>query len=233
METRVITIINQRTQEVSAIETDATTLGELKSAMSANGIDYAGQVFHECISNVELSDDSSLLPTNLPSPETGNPTNEIVISLTTQKKHISNGIMSRNDLYAQIKKNDLSAAIKQKYGKNYTNMSTEALDKAVSELTAKQTKANPTAENKAANKATGKATATAKTTTEPKEEKAETSSCNCTSFFKDLCQLLVDSKLIASAKIKPLCQKYGFTVDKPKTTESPYSAGTLRSFIRR
>lgn len=228
METRVITIINQRTQEVSAIETDATTLGELKSAMSANGIDYAGQVFHECISNVELSDDSSLLPTNLPSPETGNPTNEIVISLTTQKKHISNGTMSRNDLYALIKQKDLSAAIKQKYGKNYTNMSTEALDKAVSELTAKQAKAKPATENKAASKTT-----IATTATELKEEKAETSSCNCTSFFKDLCQLLVDSKLIAFAKMEPLCKKYGFTIEKPKTTESPYSAGTLRSFIRR
>lgn len=227
METRVITIINQRTQAVNAIETDASTLGELKTALRAQNIDYDGQVFHECISNVELSDDSSLLPTNVPNPETGEPTNEIVISLTTQKKHISNGAMSRNELYALVKKNNLSAAIKEKYGKNFTNMGTDALAKAVEELSAKP-KAAPKAEVKA--KVNPKEKTEVKTEAKQEDKKADSSSCACVEFCKDICQILIDSKLVSYIKLEPLSKKYGISLNKPTAVESPYSATTLRRF---
>lgn len=227
METRVITIINQRTQAVNAIETDASTLGELKAALRAQNIDYDGQVFHECISNVELSDDSSLLPTNVPNPETGEPTNEIVISLTTQKKHISNGAMSRNELYALVKKNNLSAAIKEKYGKNFTNMSTDALAKAVEELSAKP-KAAPKAEVKAKVKPEEKTEV--KTEAKQEAKKADSSSCACVEFCKDICQILIDSKLVSYIKLEPISKKYGISLNKPTAVESPYSATTLRRF---
>lgn len=222
METRVITIINQKNQAVNAIETDASTLGELKTALRAQNIDYDGQVFHECISNVELSDDSSLLPTNVPNPETGEPTNEIVISLTTQKKHISNGAMSRNELYALVKKNNLSAAIKEKYGKNFTNMGTDALAKAVEELSAK-----PKAAPKAGVKPEPK---TKVTETKQEAKKADSSSCACMEFCKDICQILIDSKLVSYTKLESISKKYGISLNKPTAVESPYSATTLRKF---
>ena len=80
METRKIYVVDTR-REKSIIMTGAETLGELKSALTENGIEYDGMTFFEGYSAVELKDDSSQLPTNVKK-RNGETTNELLIMIT-------------------------------------------------------------------------------------------------------------------------------------------------------
>lgn len=126
METRKVTIINSKTQSQKVIENStATTLGELKSEMSAAGIDYNGMTFYEGHLRAELKDDASPLPTNIP--YKGTTVNDLVFMLTTPEKKVKSGAMSRAEAYAAIKERGLQEVCKNTYGKNFTQCSTDAL----------------------------------------------------------------------------------------------------------
>lgn len=125
MQSRKITVIQTKNQKKSVIMSAATTLAELKSDLRANGIDYDGMTFFEGISKVELKNDASVLPHDVP--YKGIVTNELVLMLTNTNKKIRSGAMSRMEAYAEIKKRGLQGACLKKFGKNFTMCKTADL----------------------------------------------------------------------------------------------------------
>ena len=135
MENREILIANTKTQRRSKITTDATTLGELKSALSAAGIDYSGMTFTEGISKTQLLDNSTQLPQNVMFK--GQPTNNLVILLTNTKKNIASGIHAadRQAAYSIIKDYGFQEDIKAVFGRNFTQVPTTDLQQFIEERT--------------------------------------------------------------------------------------------------
>ncbi len=122
---REILIANTKTQKRSKITTSATTLGELKADLRAAGIEYGGMTFTEGISKTQLLDDATQLPQNVM--YKGQPTNNLVILLTNTKKNISSGTMTRKEAYQAIKDNNLQEAVKEEFGRNFTQVPTSDL----------------------------------------------------------------------------------------------------------
>ena len=120
MEARKITVVQTKNQKKSVIMSAATTLAELKSDLRANGIDYDGMTFFEGTSKVELKNDASVLPHDVP--YKGTVTNELVFMLTNTNKKIRSGAtnMSRMEAYNAIKSMGLQNACVKKFGKNFT-----------------------------------------------------------------------------------------------------------------
>ena len=120
MEARKIVVIQTKNQKKSVIMSAATTLAELKSDLRANNIDYDGMTFFEGTSKVELKNDASVLPHDVP--YKGIVTNELVFMLTNTNKKIRSGAtnMSRMEAYNAIKSMGLQNACVKKFGKNFT-----------------------------------------------------------------------------------------------------------------
>ena len=132
MEARKITIVSTRNQKKSVIMSAATTLAELKADLRQNGIDYDGMTFYEGTSKVELKDDASVLPHDVP--YKGQLTNELVFMLTNTNKKIRSGAdMSRADAYAAIKAKGLQEECVKRFGKNFTMCKTSDLFTLVNE----------------------------------------------------------------------------------------------------
>ena len=127
MESRKITIVQTKNQRKSVIMSAATTLAELKSDLRANNIDYNGMTFFEGTSKVELKNDASVLPHDVP--YKGTVTNELVFMLTNTNKKIRSGAsnMSRMEAYNAIKSMGLQDACVKKFGKNFTMCKTTDL----------------------------------------------------------------------------------------------------------
>lgn len=158
MEARKITVVQTKNQKKSVIMSAATTLAELKSDLRANNIDYNGMTFFEGTSKVELKNDASVLPHDVP--YKGIVTNELVFMLTNTNKKIRSGAMSRTEAYNAIKSMSLQDACVKKFGKNFTMCKTADLIALVqSNGAAKPAPVAPKAETKAETK---------------KEEKVET-----------------------------------------------------------
>lgn len=163
MEARKITVVSTRNQKKSVIMSAATTLAELKADLRQNGIDYEGMTFYEGTSKVELKDDNSVLPHDVP--YKGQTTNELVFMLTNTNKKIRSGAaMSRADAYAAIKAKGLQGECVKRFGKNFTMCKTTDLITLIYE--------------KAASKPVPAAPAKGKKVAEAKEEKAK--ECTCT-----------------------------------------------------
>ena len=127
MQNRKITVVQTKNQKKSVIMSAATTLAELKSDLRANGIDYDGMTFFEGTSKVELKNDASVLPHDVP--YKGTVTNELVFMLTNTNKKIRSGAtnMSRMEAYNAIKSMGLQDACVKKFGKNFTMCKTTDL----------------------------------------------------------------------------------------------------------
>ena len=163
MEARKITVVSTRNQKKSVIMSAATTLAELKADLRQNGIDYEGMTFYEGTSKIELKDDNSVLPHDVP--YKGQTTNELVFMLTNTNKKIRSGAaMSRADVYAAIKAKGLQGECVKRFGKNFTMCKTVDLITLVYE--------------KAASKPVPAAPTKGKKVAEAKEEKAK--ECACT-----------------------------------------------------
>lgn len=149
MEARKITVVQTKNQKKSVIMSAATTLAELKSDLRANGIDYDGMTFFEGTSKVELRNDASVLPHDVP--YKGTITNELVFMLTNTNKKIRSGAvaMSRAEAYSAIKSMGLQDACVKKFGKNFTMCKTADLIALVqSNSASKPAPAAPKAEAK-------------------------------------------------------------------------------------
>lgn len=120
MEARKITVVQTKNQKKSVIMSAATTLAELKSDLRANDIDYDDMTFFEGTSKVELKNDASVLPHDVP--YKGTVTNELVFMLTNTNKKIRSGAtaMTRAEAYSAIKSMGLQDACVKKFGKNFT-----------------------------------------------------------------------------------------------------------------
>lgn len=125
MEARKITVVQTKNQKKNVIMSAATTLAELKSDLRANGIDYEGMTFFEGTSKIELKNDASVLPHDVP--YKGIVTNELVFMLTNTNKKIRSGAISRMKAYAEIKRRGLQDACLKKFGKNFTMCKTADL----------------------------------------------------------------------------------------------------------
>lgn len=149
MQSRKITVVQTKNQKKSVIMSAATTLAELKSDLRANGIDYDGMTFFEGTSKVELKNDASVLPHDVP--YKGTVTNELVFMLTNTNKKIRSGAtnMSRMEAYNAIKSMGLQDACVKKFGKNFTMCKTADLIALVQDYSAsKPASVAPKAETK-------------------------------------------------------------------------------------
>ena len=185
MEARKITVVSTRNQKKSVIMSAATTLAELKADLRQNGIDYDGMTFYEGTSKVELKDDASVLPHDVPYKD--QTTNELVFMLTNTNKKIRSGAdMSRADAYAAIKANGLQEECVKRFGKNFTMCKTADLIALVNEkpAPAKEPVKEPVKETPA------KKEEVAETKKEEAKEQAGTAECVDTKARAALSRLL-------------------------------------------
>jgi hypothetical protein len=122
MEQRKITVFTSKEQKKTVIMTSATTLAELKSDLRVNNINYANMDFFEGVSKTKLMADDSQLPQDVPFK--GATTNELVVMLSDTNKKIKSGAMTRAEVYDDIKNKGLQDAIKAKFERNFTQVST-------------------------------------------------------------------------------------------------------------
>lgn len=134
METRKITIVSTKTQKKYVIESDATTLGDLKNVMRSNNIDFSDMTFYEGLSKTELNHDDSILPHDIE--RNGQTTNELVFMLTNMNKKIKSGALSviRAAAYKEIQDRGLQEMVKEHFGRNYTQLNTAALVDFIEDL---------------------------------------------------------------------------------------------------
>ncbi len=128
METKRFTVVDTRTNSLKTFNTTATTMGELKRDLIANGINPEGMAMQEGLSHIELdvNNDDLVLPTNVPMRNSEGTTNNLVLRLTQREKKIKSG-MTRKEAYDAIKTLGLANDIAKKFGKNYTVVKTDDL----------------------------------------------------------------------------------------------------------
>ena len=140
MEVREILIANTKDQKRYRIMTGAETLGELQDQITRNEnvmvwdkpnkvwltntqpINISGMSFTEGISNTQLVDRTSQLPMAVNFK--GQVTNNLMMLMTNTTKAIRSGAGDRAAAYKLIKDKNLQDAVKTKFGKNFTQVST-------------------------------------------------------------------------------------------------------------
>lgn len=123
---RKITVLVESTQSKHVLQSNATTLGELKDELRDKNISFnPDDVFKEGMSKTVLTTDESILPSNIP--WRGEVTNDLVFMITAPQKKIKSGVMTRAEVYAEIKRLKLQDTISKKVGKNFTQCSTAVL----------------------------------------------------------------------------------------------------------
>lgn len=173
------TIVDTESQKTKEIQSNATTVAELKRDLRQNGFNVDGKIIQEALTRTEFRDDSSMLPHDVP--YKGGITNDLVFRLTKTNKQIKSGI-DRQEVYAEVKRLGLGDAIKAKFGKNFTQCSTADLVAFMQS-------------NKDANKP-----ATPKT--EKKEENHDESCCKA--LIKKLCDKLVWNDALSEEDVEDI-----------------------------
>ena len=146
MEAREIVIVSSKTQRKSVIMSEAETLGQLKADLRANNINYSDMAFFEGTARVELKDDNSMLPKDVP--YKGTITNKLVFMLSQANKKIKSGAISRAEIYDTIKSMNLQGECVRRYGKNFTMCKTADLLTLIEENKNKATKSEEKVETK-------------------------------------------------------------------------------------
>ena len=219
MEARKITIVSTRNQKKSIIMSAATTLAELKADLRQNGIDYDGMTFYEGTSKVELKDDTSVLPHDVPYKD--QTTNELVFMLTNTNKKIRSGAdMSRADAYAAIKSKGLQGECVKRFGKNFTMCKTADLVALINEKSVSKTAlSTPAKEEKVAE-------------TKRRESKKQANTAECVdtkarAAFSRLLTILTDNDVLdddEAEEIEDILDDKATTSDDCKpSSESSYS----------
>lgn len=123
---RKITVLVESTQSKHVLQSNATTLGELKNELRDKNISFnSDDVFKEGMSKTVLTTDESILPSNIP--WRGEVTNDLIFMITAPQKKIKSGAMTRLEVYAEVKRLKLQDTISKKVGKNFTQCSTAVL----------------------------------------------------------------------------------------------------------
>lgn len=131
MEERKITVVDSSKQKKISFMSSAETLGELRRELSRYGIEGEEKTFLEGYSHTEMRLDSAILPSKVTKRD-GTETNELVFMVTQPEKKIKSG-SDRQELYAEISKRGAQEAIKEIFGKNFTQVSNAALASFLSE----------------------------------------------------------------------------------------------------
>ena len=185
------TIVDTESQKTKEIQSNATTVAELKRDLRQNGFNVDGKTIQEALTRTEFKDDSSMLPHDVP--YKGGITNDLVFRLTKTNKQIMSG-MDRQEAYAEVKRLGLGNAIKAKFGKNFTQCSTADLIAFLQS-------------NKCANKpAKNAASAMEYEPTTPKTEKKEENhneDC-CKTLIKKLCDKLVWNNALSEKDVEDI-----------------------------
>ena len=125
---REIQVIANSQNRSEVIMSEAGTLGELKNELREKGYTVDDMDFKEGKSRTELRDDLSVLPSHFM--YRGQETSDLVIMISPKNTKITSGACSeRAHAYAQIKEKGLQSFFVEKYGRNFTNLSTEILVK--------------------------------------------------------------------------------------------------------
>lgn len=130
---KTFTVVDTRTNRTKTFESTANTVGELKADLRREGIDPDGMAIQEGLTKTELGDDTSYLPHDVP--YRGGTTNNLVFRLTQREKRIKSGSMSRGEAFAKVKELGLAPKIQEKYGKNFTQCTTDLLISEIEEAT--------------------------------------------------------------------------------------------------
>lgn len=228
MEARKITIVQTKNQKKSVIMSSATTLSELKADLRQNGIDYDGMTFFEGTSKVELKNDASVLPHDVP--YKGTVTNELVFMLTNTNKKIRSGAMSRKEAYDAIKANNLQAECVKRFGKNFTMCKTADLISLVEEAGKKPASAPaPKAEKPAPVKEEKKEEAPVSEEKAPEAEATEVVDTKARAAISRLAEMLYDNDSIEWDEKEEILGILGGKVevapseDYKPSSASPYS----------
>lgn len=150
---RKITVLVESTQSKHVLQSNATTLGELKDELRGKNISFnPDDVFKEGMSKTVLTTDESILPSNIP--WRGEVTNDLIFMVTAPQKKIKSGVMTRAEVYAEVKRLNLQDTISKKVGKNFTQCSTAVLLTFIDEASKNSCKAKtpaPVAKEKKVN----------------------------------------------------------------------------------
>lgn len=135
METKRFTIVDTRSNNIKTINSNATTIAELKRDFTREGINFADMAIQEGLTHIELDmdNDSFVLPTNVPMRNGNGTTDNLVFRITQKSKKIKSGAMTRKEAYEYIKAHKLADIIAKKYGRNYTVVKTDELVKTIEE----------------------------------------------------------------------------------------------------
>lgn len=142
---RKITVLVESTQRKVVLESNATTLGELKSELREMQVDFDSEnVFKESRTKSILASDESVLPTSVP--WKGSVTDELVFMITAPQKKIRSGI-DRKEIYDKVRELGLQDKIQKEVGRNFTQCTTATLisyiEKAAKKAAPKAKKAEP------------------------------------------------------------------------------------------
>lgn len=221
MEPKKFTVIDSETQRTKVIESNATTVAELKADLRANGFNLQNKTIQEGLTRIEFKSDDALLPHDVP--RNGTTTNDLVFRLTKSEKHIESGAMSRGEAYAKVKELGLGDVIKAKYGKNFTQCSTSDLIKAI-EIAEKNksTSSKPKNEEKPAPKPEKKEVT-------EKDAKEEAPSKGVVAAVALMASILVDNDVISEAEGLKIADALG--VKLTNLSGSVYSKSELNNMF--
>lgn len=214
------TIVDTESQKTKEIQSNATTVAELKRDLRQNGFNVDGKTIQEALTRTEFKDDSSMLPHDVP--YKGGITNDLVFRLTKTNKQIMSGI-DRQEVYAEVKRLGLGDAIKAKFGKNFTQCSTADLVAFLQSNKGSNKHAEkyaPTNENKSA---------TPKT--EEKEENHGEDCCK--TLIKKLCDKLVYNGVLFEEDVEDIFEGESFIeAATPASGNAPkYSKDELSTLL--
>lgn len=129
---RKVIVLVQSTGKKSIVEGEFKTLGDLKEAMTNEGVEYPSVCeFKEGRTKTIFVDDAAVLPTNVE--WKGVVSDDLTVYVTAPKSKIaSGGELSRAELYDFIKKNNLQEEVKKTFGRVFSSVSTDKLNAFVS-----------------------------------------------------------------------------------------------------
>lgn len=132
---RKVIVLVQSTGKKSIVEGEFKTLGDLKEAMTNEGVEYPSVCeFKEGRTKTIFVDDAAVLPTNVE--WKGAVSDDLTVYVTAPKSKIaSGGELSRAELYDFIKKNNLQEEVKKTFGRVFSSVSTDKLNAFVSSYT--------------------------------------------------------------------------------------------------
>ena len=215
-ELKTFTIVDTESLKTKEIKSNATTVAELKRDLRQNGFNVDGKIIQEALTRTEFKDDTSVLPHDVP--YKGTRTNDLVFRLTKANKQVRSG-MDRKQAYDEVKRLGLGDAIKAKFGKNFTQVSTNDLIAFIN--------------------ANGKTGSAPKPANVPSKKEAPRKAapiggnkCECMGALRNLCSILAENGTIDEDDMETIFGGVQTEVETPADGESKYSKDELNDLFR-